>query len=62
MIQTEFVHDEGFCQEGVSCSVRWVNYWGFVTIPFMAQVAFVLISVIMIATVLAARYVHFDED
>lgn len=33
----------------VSCSARYVNYLGFITIPFMALTAFTLISVIMAA-------------
>lgn len=35
------------CRAGVPCSGRYVDYLGFITIPFMALTAFVLITVIM---------------
>ncbi len=38
------------CSFGVSCSLRYVNIWGFVTIPFMALTAFTMITLLMLAT------------
>jgi disulfide bond formation protein DsbB len=38
------------CSVGVPCSVKYVNYFGFITIPTMALVAFTLISLILFAT------------
>ena len=38
------------CAAGIPCDMRWVNYFGFISIPFMALTAFVLITVIMAAT------------
>ena len=38
------------CAVGIPCNVRWVNYFGFVTIPFMALTAFILITITMTAT------------
>jgi disulfide bond formation protein DsbB len=32
------------CAAGVPCTAQYVNYFGFVTIPFMAGVAFALIT------------------
>lgn len=37
-----------FCGSG-TCTVRYVEYFGFVTIPFLALVAFLLISLLMFA-------------
>lgn len=34
------------CAVGIPCNVRWVNYLGFVTIPFLALTAFILITAI----------------
>jgi disulfide bond formation protein DsbB len=39
----------------VSCAARYVNYWGFITIPFMALTAFLLINIVMWATYWALR-------
>ena len=36
------------CTSGVPCSGQYVNYLGFITIPFMAFVAFTLITILMV--------------
>lgn len=38
------------CSADVPCNVTYVNYFGFVTIAFMALVAFTLITLIMLGT------------
>jgi disulfide bond formation protein DsbB len=35
------------CVSGVPCSAQYINWFGFVTIPFLALVAFVIIAVCM---------------
>lgn len=37
-----------FCGSG-TCTVRYVEYGGFITIPFLALTAFLLISLLMLA-------------
>ncbi|WP_019639861.1 disulfide oxidoreductase [Paenibacillus fonticola] len=32
------------CKVGIPCNVDYLNWWGFVTIPLMALVAFILIT------------------
>ena len=44
-----FVHS-ATCSIGVPCNLRYVNYFGFVTIPFMALTAFILITIFMFVT------------
>jgi len=39
------VFGSGFCSAGVSCAIRYVNVFGFITIPFMALTAFILITI-----------------
>ncbi|MCR2822414.1 disulfide oxidoreductase [Lederbergia panacisoli] len=36
------------CVQGVPCNVQYINWFGFITIPFLALTAFTLISVFMI--------------
>lgn len=48
-IQLGILGDTASCS-GVACSVRYVNYFGFVTIPFLALVAFAVITGVMLAT------------
>lgn len=33
------------CTDGVPCNMQYINWFGFITIPFLALVAFVVISV-----------------
>ena len=44
-----FTHPE-VCSVGIPCNLRYVNHLGFISIPFMALTAFVLITIIMLAT------------
>ncbi len=37
----------GPCQAGISCTTRYVEYFGFVTIPFLSLVAFTFITTTM---------------
>ncbi|KGR87972.1 hypothetical protein CD30_18560 [Ureibacillus massiliensis 4400831 = CIP 108448 = CCUG 49529] len=36
------------CVSGVPCSAQYINWFGFVTIPFLALIAFTLITICMI--------------
>lgn len=36
------------CTSGVPCSGQYINWFGFVTIPFLALLAFVMITVFML--------------
>jgi len=36
------------CVAGVSCTTRFIQYFGFVTIPFLSFTAFALIMVLMV--------------
>lgn len=36
------------CVQGVPCNVQYINWFGFITIPFLALIAFTLISILMI--------------
>jgi disulfide bond formation protein DsbB len=47
LIQLGVLAHPAACTVGVPCDARYVNYFGFVTIPLMALTAFVVISVSM---------------
>lgn len=38
------------CAQGVPCNIAYINWLGFITIPFLALIAFLLITVLMLAT------------
>lgn len=43
------VIEEGFspCTLGVSCTTRWINWLGFITIPLLSMTAFTMITICM---------------
>ncbi len=43
------------CQTGVPCSMAWINWFGFVTIPFLALTAFFLITVFSLVALTAGE-------
>ncbi|SES02104.1 disulfide oxidoreductase [Psychrobacillus sp. OK032] len=42
------MHEFSSCTSGVPCSGQYINWFGFVTIPFLALIAFIFITVMMI--------------
>jgi disulfide bond formation protein DsbB len=50
---------EGACDIANPCSIRWVQHFGFVTIPFMAACGFVAIAVL---TAVADPFADDDVD
>lgn len=36
------------CTKGVPCSAQYINWFGFVTIPFLALIGFTLITVLLL--------------
>lgn len=50
LTQLGLISHSAACSVGVPCNLRYVNYFGFVTIPFMALTAFVMITIFMSAT------------
>jgi disulfide bond formation protein DsbB len=47
LIQVGVFSHSSVCTVGVPCDQRWVNYFGFVTIPLMSLTAFVIITAVM---------------
>jgi disulfide bond formation protein DsbB len=50
LIELGLLQQSATCSLGIPCNVRWVNYFGFITIPLLALTAFFMITVIMAAT------------
>ena len=47
---TTLFSGSAFCKAGIPCNIRYINWFGFVTIPFLALTAFTVITIIMLAT------------
>jgi disulfide bond formation protein DsbB len=50
LIQLGIIERTAACAVGVPCNARYVSYFGFVTIPFMAGTAFAIITASMAVT------------
>lgn len=42
------MHEFSTCTSGVPCSGQYINWFGFVTIPFLALIAFIFITIMML--------------
>lgn len=42
------IKNEDFCTGGISCTSKYVEYFGFVTIPFLALMSFVIVIALSI--------------
>ena len=43
------------CRSGVPCTVAWINWFGFITIPFLAMTAFFIITVFSLVALTAGE-------
>jgi disulfide bond formation protein DsbB/mono/diheme cytochrome c family protein len=59
--KTDWFSSDATCQVGVPCTVIWINWFGFLTIPFLALIAFLVISVMMVVAWQAGEPA-IDED
>ncbi len=46
------------CRMGVPCTQEYINWLGFITIPFLALVAFTLITVLLVGVARSSRDTH----
>lgn len=46
--KTDIFPESTVCAGGVPCNIDYINWLGFITIPFLALTAFVLISLLMV--------------
>ncbi|WP_349409737.1 disulfide oxidoreductase [Pseudalkalibacillus sp. SCS-8] len=47
--KTDLFSKSAACSQGVPCSGEYINWLGFITIPFLALTAFVVITLLMIS-------------
>lgn len=36
------------CSQGIPCDVQWINWFGFMTIPFLALTGFTMITIFLV--------------
>jgi disulfide bond formation protein DsbB len=47
LIENHVVATPAQCQVGAGCTVKWIDYFGYMTIPTLALTAFVLLTVFL---------------
>jgi disulfide bond formation protein DsbB len=47
LIENHVVATPAQCQVGAGCTVKWINYFGYMTIPTLALTAFALLTVFL---------------
>jgi disulfide bond formation protein DsbB len=60
--KTDIFAGSSACSQGVACTTQWINWFGFVTIPFLALVAFLIISLMAVIALLNGEPVGVDEE
>lgn len=60
--KTDIFAGSSACRQGVSCTTQWINWYGFVTIPFLALVAFLIITLMAVIALINRQPVDVDEE
>jgi disulfide bond formation protein DsbB/mono/diheme cytochrome c family protein len=50
------------CRQGVSCTTQWINWFGFVTIPFLALIGFIIITIMSVIALINHEPAGEDEE
>ncbi len=54
LLYTGIIENAEFCSTGISCTSKYIEYFGFITIPFLAFVGF---AVIIILSIINRNYI-----
>ncbi len=65
--KTDLFSTNSVCSEGAPCTTTWINWFGFASIPFLALVAFLIITVMVLVILTSSdgdtvEYDDFDEE
>ncbi len=60
--KTDLFANSTTCSVGAPCTATWINWFGFVTIPFLALIAFLIITIAMIVVITGTRTTVADEN
>lgn len=60
--KTNIFDGAAVCRSGVSCTTQWINWFGFVTIPFLALLAFIVITIMSIIALTNQQPATEDEE
>lgn len=59
--KTHLFASHAVCQTSVPCTTPWINWWGFVTIPFLSLIGFLVITLMSIIALQAGEPAEQEE-
>lgn len=60
--KTDIFASMEICKQGASCTTQWINWFGFMTIPFLALIGFLIITIMSVIAVANHQPAHFDDE
>jgi disulfide bond formation protein DsbB len=60
--KTDIFAGAAACRQGASCTTQWINWFGFVTIPFLALTGFLIITLMAVIALINRQPVGEDEE
>lgn len=60
--KTDLFASSAACAQGVSCTTQWINWFGFVTIPFLSMTGFLIITLMSVIALLNGEPAAEDEE
>ncbi len=62
LLQKTDLFGHSVCSQGVPCSTQWINWLGFITIPFLALIGFLVITLMSVVALLNGQPAMEDEE
>ncbi len=59
--KTNLFDSAATCQAGVPCTTQWINWFGFITIPFLSLVGFLIITLMTVIALHAGEPTYEEE-
>ena len=60
--KTDLFQKGAVCTSSVPCTATWINWAGFITIPFLALTAFIIITLAMFTFLTESQYLEALEE
>ncbi|NOX60636.1 MAG: disulfide bond formation protein B [Chloroflexi bacterium] len=60
--KTDLFQKGAVCTSNIPCTATWINWFGFITIPFLALTAFIIITLAMFVFITESQYAEALEE
>jgi disulfide bond formation protein DsbB len=59
--KTDIFDATATCLSGIPCTTIWINWYGFITIPFLAMTAFFIITIMSLLAITSGEPMYFER-